>query len=179
MNGEGISSHFILFFLSWKSYLASQTTNPPKKLLLLRFGKPFTAIASEQYHRPSPSLIIDHLRRKVNHLSSEEVFGKFGSLNKQLAREGLVDDDDDGDDDVGEEKGEVVEVEQKDVGKKEEVDNVGTNGEIEEGMNEHDTHAMKKDKNRIKQQARVKLACDLVGQYLPSQVLEALLSSYE
>jgi hypothetical protein len=125
---------------------------------------------------------VDKLRAKVDRLASPEVFGKFGSLKRHLAREGLADD---------------VEEEREEVGTSEAEKNEVKEGEDEVVRTTDSTSAVKPETSGspirpssqsnaktehqlvLEAQARTRLSCEVVGQYLPRDVLLGLMASYE
>jgi ribonuclease H2 subunit B len=44
----------------------------------------------ETYYRPSKEIIINHLKRKVEHFAAPEIYEKFDHLVRGLGRDGLL-----------------------------------------------------------------------------------------
>lgn len=127
------------------------------------------------------------LRRKVEHLAQESVLRRFRSVRKGLAREGLGDDEEavEGDDgaikreDALEGEG-AVECAGESGAK--DAQSALTTAQLPTPMTAaQPAPPSTKTPARLalEHQARLNVACELVGQYLPASVSEALLQSFE
>ena len=48
------------------------------------------SLKGETYYRPSTQIIINHLKRKVDHFAAPETYEKFDHLVRGLGRDGLL-----------------------------------------------------------------------------------------
>lgn len=117
------------------------------------------AIASETYYRPSLLNILAFLRKKLDDLSQEETFDAQPSLRRGLVGLGL-----------GHLLTEQVRHSTKDGGDGVEVD-VEVKVEVQRGTGEEEDEVLKL--------ARVRLAGEVLGQYLEPRMKAALMGSYE
>lgn len=124
--------------------------------IYLAFGHPTETNSSEEstYYRASPQRILQILRSKVDKLADPQTLASFPSLVKQILRNGLDEEFLDAykaamGEEVGDDK-----VQQR---KQEEVVR----------------------RQRIAEQARARVACEIVGGYLPPDVHQCLVRSYE
>ncbi|KAJ9113235.1 hypothetical protein QFC22_006074 [Naganishia vaughanmartiniae] len=114
-----------------------------------------TTIDQDTFYRASPRLVLDLLRIKVDKLANAATLSSFPSLLKQILRGGV-------DEDMLYAYQAVLE------GAEQVVDKVQLKKNAEAAR-----------KQKVADQARVKVACEIIGQYLSADVFQCLVKSYE
>lgn len=138
--------------VSRSNFSTKQSTDP----YLLAFGQPTDTDPSEQstYYRASPKRILQILRLKVNKLADPQTLASFPSLVKQILRNGLDE--------------EFLDAYKSAMG---------------EEVGDDKVQQRKQDevirRQKIADQARTRVACEIVGGYLAPDVHQCLVRSYE
>ncbi|KAJ9119988.1 hypothetical protein QFC24_005471 [Naganishia onofrii] len=114
-----------------------------------------TTIDQDTFYRASPRLVLGLLRLKVDKLADAATLSSFPSLLKQILRGGVDED--------------ILDAYQAVLGGAENVE---------------DKAQLKKTaevprKRKVADQARVKVACEIIGQYLSADVFQCLVKSYD
>ncbi|KAJ9104675.1 hypothetical protein QFC21_002173 [Naganishia friedmannii] len=114
-----------------------------------------TTIDQDTFYRASPRLILDLLRSKVDKLANAATVSSFPSLLKQILRGGV-------DEDMLNAYQAVID----------DVERVEDKAQLKK-------HAEMVKTQRVADQARVKVACEIIGQYLSAEVFQCLVNSYD
>lgn len=114
-----------------------------------------TTIDQDTFYRASPRLVLGLLRLKVDKLADAATLSSFPSLLKQILRGGVDED--------------ILDAYQ---------------AVLDGAENVEDKAQLKKTaevtrKRKVADQARVKIACEIIGQYLSAEVFQCLVKSYE